>query len=93
MAQLNVDPQKVEELIKRLHQHTQDTLYKQKQLKGFLQNLQQSWNDAHYNAFNEQFGEFDKAIQKALQLSETILLPQLKNVKKFAEDYKNMGKK
>ena len=93
MAQLNVDPQKVEELIRRLDMHTQDTLNKQRQLKGFLQDLQQSWNDAHYNAFNEQFGEFDKAIQKALQLSETILLPQLKNVKKFAEDYKNMGKK
>jgi uncharacterized protein YukE len=93
MAQLNVDPQKVEELMKRLHKHTQDTLNQQKQLKGYLQNLQQNWNDAHYKAFTEQFGEFDKAIQKALQLSETILLPQLKNVKKFAEDYKNMGRK
>jgi uncharacterized protein YukE len=93
MAQLNVDPQKVEELTKRLQKHTQDTLYQQKQLKGYLQNLQQSWNDAHYKAFNEQFGEFDKAIQKALQISETLLLPQLKNVKKFAEDYKNMGRK
>lgn len=93
MAQLNVDPQKVEELIRRLHKHTQDTLHQQKQLKGYLQNLQQSWNDAHYKAFNEQFQEFDRAMQKAFQLSETVLLPNLKNVKKFADEYKNMGKR
>jgi uncharacterized protein YukE len=93
MAQLNVDPQKVDELIKRLNKHTQDTIYQQKQLKGFLQTLEQSWNDGHYKSFNEQFIEFDHAIQRAMQLSETVLLPQLKNVKKYAEDYKNMGRK
>lgn len=93
MAQLNVDPQKVEELIKRLHKHTQDTQNQQKQLKGYLTNMQQQWNDAHYKSFVEQFNEFDKAVNKALQLSETVLLPNLKNVKKYAEDYKNMGRR
>jgi uncharacterized protein YukE len=93
MSKLNVDPQKVGELISRLNKHTQDTIYQQKNLKNFLTNLQQEWDDAHYKAFVEQFQEFDRAILKALQLSETVLLPNLKNVKKFAEDYKNMGKR
>ena len=93
MGQMNVDPQKVEELIKRLHAHTQNTLSAQKQLKGYLTQMQQYWNDAHYKGFVEQFNEFDKSILKSIQLSETVLLPNLKNVKKFAEEYKNMGKK
>jgi uncharacterized protein YukE len=93
MAQLNVDPQKVEDLIKRLNSYTQETITKQKQLNGFLINMQQQWNDAHYKAFVEQFNEFDKAVHKAMQLSETVLLPNLKNVKKYAEDYKNMSKR
>lgn len=90
MAQMNVDPQKVEELIKRLNQHTQSTLNAQKQLKGYLTQMQQFWNDAHYSAFVEQFSEFDKAIMNGIKLSETVLIPNLKNVKKFAEEYKNM---
>ena len=90
---MNVDPQKVEELIKRLNQHTQSTLNAQKQLKGYLTSMQQHWNDAHYSAFKEQFEEFDKMVLNAIRLSESVLLPNLKNVKKYAEEYKNMAKR
>ncbi len=92
MSKMNVNPQKVEELIKRLQKHTQDTMYQHKQLKSFLINLQQEWDDAHYHAFMQQYNEFEIAMQKALYLSENVLLPNLKNVKKFAEDYKNLGR-
>jgi len=93
MAQLNINPEKVDELIKRLNAHTNDVESKQKQLKGYLEQMQSSWNDAHYHAFKEQFEEFNKLILKATHLSSTVLLPNLKNVKKFAEEYKNMGKR
>ena len=92
MAQMNVDPQRVEELIKRLHTHTTDLQSKQKQIKSYLKQMESYWNDAHYKAFVEQFEEFDKMVHKAHQLSESVLLPNLKNVKKFAEEYKKLGR-
>jgi uncharacterized protein YukE len=91
MTQLNVDPMKVGELIQKLKQHTQETLERQKSLRGFVGDLENSWNDAHYKSFREQFNEFDKQVQMAVRSSEELLLPQLQNVKKFAEDYRNMG--
>lgn len=93
MAQMNADPQKVEELIKRLTSFTNETTDKQKQVKGFINNLQSSWNDAHYNVLIQQYQEFEKKIMNALQEAQTLIIPNLKNVKKVAEDYKNLGRK
>ena len=93
MAQMNADPQKVEELIKRLTSFTNETMDKQKQLKGFINNLQSSWNDAHYKVLLQQYNEVEKKIMNALQEAQTLMIPNLKNVKKVAEDYKNYGKK
>ena len=89
---MNVDPSRVEDLIKRLHSHTTNLQSSQKQMKSYLKQMEQSWNDPHYKAFVEQFEEFDKLVNKAQQLSETVLLPNLKNVKKFAEEYKKLGR-
>ena len=93
MSQLNVNPEKVDQLIKRLHQHTIELDQKQKSMKSHLTQLQTSWNDVHYQTFVQQFDEFDKLIKNAIRQSETILLPNLTQVKKLAEDYKNMGRK
>lgn len=93
MAQLNVNPERVKELISRLNSHTNELQIKQKTIKAFLKSMEQTWNDNHYKAFCEQFEEFDKLVNNAIKLSETVLLPNLKNVHKFAEDYKNMGRK
>jgi uncharacterized protein YukE len=93
MAQLNVNPEKVKELISRLNIHTNELQTKQKAIKAYLKGMEQFWNDNHYKAFNEQFAEFDKLVNNAVKLSETVLLPNLKNVQKFAEDYKNIGRK
>jgi len=93
MGQMNVNPQRVEELMKRLLSITNDMQSKQKQLKVHIQNLEHYWNDHHYKSFTEQYGEFDKILQKALQYSETILIPNLKNIKKFADEYENLGRK
>ena len=40
----------------------------------------------------QQFDEFDRMMNKAIHMSEITLLPHLKNVKRLAEDYKNLGK-
>ena len=93
MAKMFVEPEMVQQLIKRMDRHTSETQRQQKQLKGFIKNMQQQWNDAHYKAFTEQFAEFDKMMTKAMQMSETILIPNLKNVKKYADEYKNMGRR
>ena len=90
---MNADPQKVEELIKRLSIFTNETTDKQKQVKGFINNLQSSWNDAHYNVLIQQYQEFEKKIMNALQEAQTLIIPNLKNVKKVAEDYKNLGRR
>lgn len=93
MAQLNVDPQKVDELLKRLNQQMQEYKMKHGSLKGFLKSMETRWNDVHYKTFMENFKEFDKAFQKAIHLSETVLIPNLKNVKKYAEEYQRLGRK
>ena len=93
MAQMNADPSKVEELIRKLSGFAEETVNKQKQLKGMISNMQSSWNDAHYNALVQQFQEFDKKIMQSLQEAQTVIIPNLKNVKKVAEDYKNLGRK
>jgi hypothetical protein len=93
MAQKNADPRKVEELIKKLGQHTNDTIEKQKRLKHFITNLESSWNDTHYKTLMLQFQEFDKKIMNALSDSENLIIPNLKNVKKAAEQYINLGKR
>lgn len=93
MAQMHVDPSKVEELIKRFNTLLEETTYKEKQLKSFISNLQQNWNDAHYNAFLQQFQEFEQKFMRTIDEARTVIIPNLKNVQKLAEDYKNMGKR
>ena len=93
MSQLNVNPERVDQLIKRMNQHTIDIQQKQKAMKSFLTQMQMQWNDVHYQTFVQQFDEFDKMMIKAIHLSEITLIPHLKNVKRLAEDYKNLGKK
>jgi len=93
MSQLNVNPEKVQQLIQRLDAHQKDLLNKQKSMKGYVQTQKETWNDAHYTAFVQQFEEFDKLVMNACKIAETVLLPNLKNVKNYAEQYKNMGKR
>jgi uncharacterized protein YukE len=93
MSQKNADPQKVEELIKRLHSITEETIKKQKQLKNYVKDLESHWNDHHYKAFAQQFQEFDQKLIRTIEESRTVMLPNLKNVKKLAEDYKNGGRR
>ena len=61
---MNADTSKVEELIRKLSGFAEETVNKQKQLKGMISNMQSSWNDAHYNALVQQFQEFDKKISE-----------------------------
>jgi uncharacterized protein YukE len=89
MGQMNIVPEKVEELIRRFNQHTQNTINSQRQLKGNINQLQQFWNDSNYKSVVEQFNEFDKMISKAIQLSETVIIPNLKNIKRLQENLKN----
>jgi|GEM_PF-4790152 uncharacterized protein YukE len=93
MSKLFVDPQKIDELILRMNTYTTEAETKQKQMKSYLVNLKTSWDDNHYKAFMQQYDEFDKLMHKAIEMSKVLLLPNLKNVKKYAEDYKNMGHK
>ena len=90
MAQIHVNPEKVDELIRRFNQHNEEFKIRQNQLKAYLNQMQQFWNDNHYQAFKQQFEEYNKLIIKANEMADTILLPNLKNIKKFAENYKNL---
>ncbi len=90
---MNADPQRVEELIKRLTSFTNETVDKQKQIKGYINNLSNSWNDGHYNVLLQQYQDFEKKMMNALLEAQTLMIPNLKNVKKVAEDYKNLGRK
>ncbi len=89
-SQVFVDPHKLEELIKRLNSHTTDMVSKQKSMNGYIKNLQSSWNDVQYKSFVEQYNEFNKRVEIALKESETVLIPHLRNLKKLAEEYKNL---
>jgi len=93
MSQLFVNPDKVEELIRRIDQHTKTIAEHQRNLKGYVNQMKTYWNDKNYAAFLDQFQEFDRLMQAPIKQSEQILIPNLKNVKKLAEDYKNLGAK
>jgi uncharacterized protein YukE len=90
MAQINVNPDKVDELIRRFYQHNDEIKNRQAQMNAYLTQMQHYWNDSHYQAFKQQFEEYHKLILKANEMAESLLLPNLKNIKKFAESYKNL---
>ena len=93
MGQLFVNPEKVEELIRRIDQHTKNMAEHQRNLKGYVNQMKTYWSDSNYNAFLDQFNEFDRLMQAPIKQSEQILIPNLKNVKRLAEDYKRLGSK
>jgi len=90
MATLNVDPQRVDDLMRRFHQLNSDMLLKENQMNQHVNQIKDSWNDSHYMAFKQQFDDYHKMIVKAAELADTVLIPNLKNIKRFAEDYKNL---
>ena len=67
MGQLNVNPERVDQLIKRMNQHTRDIQERQKAMKNFLTQMQSFWNDVHYQTFVQQFGLIDKIGANILQ--------------------------
>ena len=94
MAQrANVESARVAALINKFNQHKSELEYKHKSLLAYFKGIQNYWNDHHYQSTAQYFEEYDKAIRQAIKMADEIMLPHLKNVKKFAEDYEKMGGK
>lgn len=90
MALIKINVEKVDELIRRFNQHNEEIKSKQAQINSYLNQIQDSWNDSQYLAFKQQFEEYHKLILQANEMADTLLLPNLKNIKKFADSYKNL---
>lgn len=92
--QIFVDPQKVDEIIRKMIQLITDIREREKNMNSFLtQNVPQFWKDSHYKALMEIYEDFSKNIQRKLNEADQIIIPHLKNVKKAAEAYNQSAKK
>jgi len=89
----NIESARVDQLIKKFQQHNKEFEYKQRSIINYFKQLQTHWNDHHYQATSQYFEEYDKAIKQGIKMAEEIIMPHLKNVKKFAEDYERLGKR
>lgn len=90
---IKADPAKVDEVMRKMTQLTNDIRDKEKQMKSYLSlNVPSQWNDVRYKALMDLYEDFSKKIQRTLVDADQVILPHIKNAKKAIEEYNRMNR-
>lgn len=90
---IKADPLKVEEVMRRMTQLTNEIREKEKQMKSYLSlNVPSQWNDVRYKAFMDLYEDFSKKIQRPLVDADQVIIPHLRNARKAIDEYNKMNR-
>jgi hypothetical protein len=92
--EIHVDSARVDEVIRKMTQMTNDMRDKEKQMKSYLSTtVPQFWRDAHYKALMDIYTDFSNKLQRTLVDADQVIIPHLKNVKKAIEEYNRISRR